>query len=226
MSAFNMRIAAVSILVLFGGLGLAQPAKAQGEPLLGQIMYVGFTFCPRGWADASGQLLPIAQNTALFALLGTTYGGNGQTTFALPDLRGRVAVHAGTGLGLLPVAQGEQGGTESRMLTFAQMPAHSHTATTTVDDLEVTSVLRGSTAAANTTSPAGAALAAPKKDAYVSGPPNAEMAVGSVQSTVTDGSASTTVDATNSGTDSVPVRDPYLGMLACIALEGIFPSRN
>jgi microcystin-dependent protein len=94
-----------------------------------------------------------------------------------------------------------------------------------VDDLQVTSVLRGSTGTANTTSPAGAALAVPKKDAYFSGSPDSDMAVGSVESSLTGGSAGTTVDSTNSGTDSVPVRDPYLGIRACIALEGIYPSR-
>lgn len=154
------------------------------------------------------------------------YGGDGRTTFALPDLRGRVPLHAGTGPGLSPVEQGEQSGAESHMLTFDQMPAHSHTATTTVNDIEVTSVLRGSTATADTHSPASASLAVPKKEAYVSGSPDADMAVGSVQSAVTSGNASTEIDATDSGTDAVPVRDPYLGLRACIALFGIFPAQN
>lgn len=226
MTMHRMRFAAVSALLLLGGLGLAPSASAQAEPFIGQIIYVGYTFCPRGWADANGQLLPISQNAALFSLLGTTYGGDGQTTFALPDLRGRVAVHVGTGAGLSQVDLGEQGGAASQMLTFAQMPAHSHTASTTVNDIEVTSILRGAATTADTTSPVGASLAMPKKDAYFSGPPTAVMAVGSVQSTVTSGSASTTVNSTNSGTTSVPVQDPYLGMRACIALQGIYPSRD
>jgi microcystin-dependent protein len=225
MSFFNRRIAAVAILSLGGGLGLPQPANAQDVPYLGQIMYVGYTFCPRGWAEASGQLLSISSNAALFSLLGTTYGGDGRTTFQLPDLRGRVPVHAGTGPGLSNVSLGETGGAESRMLSFAQMPAHSHTASTSVDNLQVTSVLRASTTNANADSPAGASLAVPKKEAYFSGPPDSDMAVGSVESSVTGGSAETTVDSTNSGTDSVPLRDPYLGIRACIALEGIYPSR-
>src|SRR5690606_25286228 len=74
--------------------------KAQAEPYLGQIAFVAFTFAPRGWAECDGQLLPISQNTALFSLLGTTYGGNGQTNFALPDMRGRVLIHNGQGNGL------------------------------------------------------------------------------------------------------------------------------
>ena len=96
------------------------------EPFLAQIMLFGGNFAPRGWAFCSGQILSIAQNTALFSLLGTTYGGNGQTTFALPDLRGRVAVHPGQGPGLSAVTQGESSGTETATLLVTNMPAHSH----------------------------------------------------------------------------------------------------
>lgn len=204
-----------------------QPAEAGAEPFLGEIMWGGWNFCPRGFAEANGQVLSISQNTALFALLGTTYGGNGQTTFALPDLRGRAMVHAGAGAGLSAISLGQQGGTESQSLTFAQMPAHSHTATTTVTDLQVTSTLRGSSATATTSAPAGAALAVTKKSShvYAAASPDQAMASGSVQSTVTGGTATTTIDATNSGSSPVPVRDPYTALLACIAVEGIFPSR-
>src|SRR5690606_34266597 len=97
------------------------------EQLLGQIIMVGFNFAPRGWAFCDGRLLPIAQNTALFSLLGTTYGGNGQTTFALPDLRGRCAVGMGQGPGLSQRVQGEMSGTENVTLIQTQMPAHTHT---------------------------------------------------------------------------------------------------
>jgi microcystin-dependent protein len=91
------------------------------EPFLGQIMMVGFNFPPRGWALCDGQLLQISQNQALFSLLGTTYGGDGRTTFALPDLRGRVPVHFGTTIRL-----GDRVGAENHALTVAEMPAHSH----------------------------------------------------------------------------------------------------
>src|SRR6476620_8139642 len=86
-------------------------------------------FAPRGWAFCQGQLLSISQNTALFSILGTTYGGNGQTTFGLPDLRGRVPIHSGgsQGPGLSPYDLGEMGGTETNTLTINQMPAHNHT---------------------------------------------------------------------------------------------------
>jgi microcystin-dependent protein len=91
------------------------------EPFLGQIMMVGFDFPPRGWAICDGQLLPISQNQSLYSLLGTTYGGDGRTTFALPDLRGRVPVHFGPEIGL-----GDRVGEETHVLTEAEMPAHHH----------------------------------------------------------------------------------------------------
>jgi hypothetical protein len=91
-----IRPAGVMIVLM---AGLANPAAAQ-DAYLGEIRWVGFNFAPVGWAECNGQLLPISQNTSLFALLGTTYGGNGQTTFALPDMRGRVMVHMGMGPGL------------------------------------------------------------------------------------------------------------------------------
>jgi microcystin-dependent protein len=102
-------------------------APMTAEPFLGQILMVPYTFAPRGWANCEGQLLSIAQNTALFSLLGTTFGGDGQTTFALPDLRGRVPLHPGQGPGLSNRTLGESGGTESVTLTAAQIPQHAHT---------------------------------------------------------------------------------------------------
>src|SRR5437867_1864890 len=97
------------------------------EPFYGEIRMFAGNFAPRNWAFCQGQILPIAQNTALFSLLGTTYGGNGSTTFALPDLRGRVPIHQGQGTGLSSYTMGQNGGTESETLTVNQMPAHKHT---------------------------------------------------------------------------------------------------
>jgi microcystin-dependent protein len=96
------------------------------EPFIGEIRMVGFNFAPRGWATCDGQLLPINQNTALFSLLGTFYGGDGRTTFGLPDLRGRVAVHRGTGPGLSSYQIGGKGGVETQALTIGNLPAHDH----------------------------------------------------------------------------------------------------
>ena len=224
-AGIDLRQLALAFLLLGASLGIAAPAKAQAvDPYLGEIIYVAYEFCPVGWAETNGQLLPIAQNQALFALLGTFFGGDGRITFALPDLRGRVALHAGQGIGLSPIALGQSGGSESELLTFAQMPAHAHTATTSAADIQVTSTLRASASAATSKSPAGNALAAAKQPAYASDAPTTGMAAGSVQSTVT-GSFATTVNATNSGTDRVPVRDPFQALRACIATQGIFPLR-
>ncbi|MFY1113097.1 MAG: tail fiber protein, partial [Methanosarcinaceae archaeon] len=97
------------------------------EPFIGEIRMFAGNFAPRGWAFCDGQLLPISQNTALFSILGTTYGGDGRTTFGLPDLRGRVPVHAGSGPGLSTVRLGDTGGAETVTLSQAQMPSHNHT---------------------------------------------------------------------------------------------------
>src|SRR3954470_21278546 len=96
------------------------------SPFIGEIRLFPYNFAPRGWAFCSGQILPISQNTALFSLLGTTYGGNGQTTFALPDLRGRAAISSGQGPGLSSYTIGEVGGVESVTLNTQQMPQHQH----------------------------------------------------------------------------------------------------
>jgi microcystin-dependent protein len=96
------------------------------EPFLGQVMLFGGNFAPLGWALCDGQLLPISENEALFSLLGTTYGGDGMTTFALPDLRGRIALHAGTGAGLPPIPLGDKAGEPVVPLSLQQMPAHAH----------------------------------------------------------------------------------------------------
>jgi microcystin-dependent protein len=95
-----------------------------GEPFLSEIKIVSFNFAPQGWAMCNGQLLPINQNQALFSLLGTTYGGNGQTTFALPDLRGRIPLHMGSGFTL-----GQAGGEQAHTVTISELPTHTHVAT-------------------------------------------------------------------------------------------------
>jgi microcystin-dependent protein len=171
------------------------------EPFLGQLSTFGFNFAPRGWAMCSGQLLPIAQNTALFALLGTTYGGNGQTTFALPDLRSRANLHFGQGPGLSPRTLGEQGGTESVTLTQNNLPAHAHTfASPCVDDDATTGI------------PTGKSFAASSINIYTNPTGTATMAAGNTGIT--------------GGSQPFGILPPYLAINWCIALEGIFPSRN
>jgi microcystin-dependent protein len=126
-------------------------------PFLGQVSIMSFNFAPRGWAMCNGQLLPINQNQALFSLLGTTYGGNGQTTFALPDLRGRVPVHAGSGISL-----GQRAGEEAHTLIASEMPAHNH-------------AVQGNTSGPNTGTPALATWTSGAASAYSSASPNVAM---------------------------------------------------
>ena len=170
------------------------------EPFLGEIIMFGGNFAPRGWAFCSGQLLSIAQNTALFSILGTTYGGNGQTTFALPDLRGRVPIHPGSGPGLSPYSLGEQGGVENVTLLITQMPAHGHVATS-----------NASTAAANDTLPTGNFLASDNQYQTAS---NTQM------------NANAVTIAPSGGSQPHANIQPFTCVNFIIALEGIFPSRN
>ncbi len=208
--------------VAFGALLLAPPpAHAQAEPFIGQMMLTAATFCPRNWADANGQLLAISQNTALFSLLGTTYGGDGRTTFALPDLRGRAPIHIGQGQGLANISPGQRGGAERVTLTVNALPPHSHGAATVVD---VTARLNASSTAAGTGTPStGVVLGdAGRTDVYVAPPANVQLDPAAVTTTAT---ATTTVNNTGAG-QPVGIRSPYLGMRWCVALQGIFPSRN
>lgn len=189
------------------------------NPLLGEIMLVPYNFAPRGWAFCDGQILAISQNTALFSLLGTTYGGNGQTTFALPDLRGRVPMHAGQGPGLSSYTLGEVAGNENTTLLVSQMPAHTHVMT--LGNLAATARVRNT--AGNSASPVGnvaAAEAAGVTATYSNLSPDASMAAGAI--------ALSGVPAAGVAGSSQPfsIVQPYLTLHYCIALEGIFPSRN
>ncbi|HZR02428.1 MAG TPA: tail fiber protein [Burkholderiales bacterium] len=172
------------------------------SPFLGEIRMVGFNFAPRGWAMCNGQILPISQNTALFALLGTNYGGNGQTTFALPDLRSRKPLHFGQGPGLSTVSLGEEGGVESVTLSSGQMPQHSHTLTAAAN-------------VATTSDPTNTLLAGkPRfgKDVYT--PPANLVAMNAADV------------GSSGGSNPHDNMQPYLVVNFVIALQGIFPSRN
>jgi len=171
------------------------------EPFLGQIMPVGFNFAPRGWALCDGQLLSISQNQAVFSLLGTTFGGDGRTTFALPDLRGRHPIHPGTGPGLPTVLLGQRSGTHSYPITTGHLPSHFHSfAVPAVDD------------DANQSNATGNSLANINGNIYSSDTPDTTL-----RSEITG----------NTGASQpLTVTEPFLGILHCIALQGIFPSRN
>ncbi len=123
----NLRIAAVAISVaLTGTVATVAPATAGDSPFIGELMLFAGNFCPRGWLTTDGHLLPISSNQALFSLLGTMYGGDGRTTFAVPDLRGRAPIGRGTGAGLSNIAQGKTGGSEMQALSAQNLPSHHH----------------------------------------------------------------------------------------------------
>ncbi len=172
------------------------------DPFLGEIRVSPLNFAPRGWAFCQGQLLAISQNTALFALLGTTYGGNGQTTFALPDLRGRVAVHVGQGPGLSPYDLGQVGGTETVTLTAAQLAPHTHAANC-ID-------ANGDQYAPNNAIWAKDVAQNPQYGAAKAAGTMAQNIIGS---------------AGSGGGQPHNNMQPYLALNYCIALQGIFPQR-
>lgn len=201
------------------------------DPYLGEIRMVGFNFAPYGWALCAGQTMPISQNSALFSLLGTAFGGNGQTTFQLPDMQARSPVGTGTGLGLSTIILGEQAGTENMTLTTLNMPSHTHVATVSSGGSAT-----GPVAIPATTSTASQ-TATPATNTVL-GPVGVSNHQGSLYSTaaadttlqpfnVTLQGAAPTVENSLTGNNSpFPLRNPYLGITFVIALQGVFPSRG
>jgi microcystin-dependent protein len=174
------------------------------SPFLGEIRVFGFNFAPRGWALCNGQLLPISQNTALFAILGTTYGGNGTSTFALPNLQGSAPLNVGQGPGLTDRVPGEIGGSADVTLTNSQMPSHSHA-------LQCSTNLADQHAAAGNIPAPGVARRGQNFYASTGG------ANPAMQSSLV-GLAGGSLPHNN-----LP---PFLALNFCIALQGIFPARN
>jgi microcystin-dependent protein len=170
-------------------------------PYLGEIRMFGFDFPPRGWATCAGQLLAINQNQALFSLLGTTYGGNGQTTFALPDLRGRAPIHVGQGPGLGLRSLGERSGEEQHALIVTELPQHTHF-------VQVAGAPTTGTPAANVV------LAAPTGSRLFRSGAGPSTAL------------SPTAVAPTGGSQVHPNMQPYAVVNISIALQGVFPSRN
>ena len=168
------------------------------EPFLAEIKIVGFNFAPRGWAFCDGQILPINQNQSLYSLLGTTYGGDGRTSFALPDLRGRTPIHVGSSNGTNHQL-GQKSGTETHSLTVSEMPAHNHQA-------------RASNSDANTPIPQGNIPGNVLAQAY--------RAPADLSPMASDTIANTGVNQSHEN------MQPYLVLNFCIALQGLFPSRN
>lgn len=169
------------------------------EPFIGEVILFAGNFEPRGWMYCDGQLLPIAQFSALYSILGTAYGGDGQTTFALPDLRGRVPLGPRHGPGLSPHLLGASGGQETVTLTANQMPSHHHTQFAALT-------------LATSPDPTGNMLAVETDPAYAPSGPAAAMGVQAI------GSAG--------GSQSHQNLQPYLALNYIIAIEGIYPSRS
>lgn len=168
------------------------------DPFVAEIRIFPGNFAPRSWAFCDGQLLPISQNTALFSLIGTIYGGNGESTFALPNLQGRAPLHRGQGPGLSERAMGEMGGSDTVALTEAELPLHLHSA-------------RGVNAVANQASPVGNAFAGSAKLPY---------------SDTSDGVMDVTAAGVSGGSSPHNNLPPYLVVNFIIALQGIFPPRS
>src|SRR4051812_32882430 len=166
-----------------------------GTPYMGEIKLISWNFAPQGWAFCNGQQLPINQNQALFSLLGTMYGGNGQTTFALPDLRGRTPIHRGSGF-----TQGQAGGEEAHTITIPELPQHLH-------------VAQASNTDGDGPAPGNTAVLATSPTKYWNPPTNpTTLAPGTIGNT--------------GGSQAHSNMQPYLTVLHCIALQGIFPSQN
>jgi microcystin-dependent protein len=188
---------------LAGGLGMASAVSAQ-DNYIGEILKVPYNFCPAGTDEADGQLLSIAQYNALYALYGTTFGGDGQNTFALPNMQSRISIHNGTGPGLTPRTLGQVGGTETNTQTLATMPRHEHIA-----------LVRTTSAAANATSPAGNKLGTTPAAKYSATAPLAQLI----------NRESVLINNAGSGQPYSHL-PPTLAIRYCVVLEGIFPSRN
>jgi microcystin-dependent protein len=212
------------------------------DALIGEIRMFAGNFAPQGWAFCAGQILSIASNQALFSLLGTTYGGDGRSTFALPDLRGRspvgVGVGADTGPGLSAVPLGYRNGTETVNLSSSQLPSHTHIATfsgattavtvnadvgTSSADAMVPPTSGGTTYLSATTAKAGLSAVA-FNGLFTDTAPNSDKAnLGGISGETTAAGSITVTNA--GGSQAVPIRNPYLGVNFIIATVGIFPSR-
>ncbi len=201
---------AVCAVLAVAAVGM-QSASAADAPFLGQLMYAGFNFPPLGWASCDGQIMSISQNTALFSLLGTNFGGDGKSTFALPDMQGRFPVHQGQGPGLSDYFMGEAAGSETVTVLGANLPPHSHTLSIT------TGHITASSAAAGSAVPAAHALAnTGRNPGYNAVTPDVTLGAPTAISGFT----------TAGGSTPVGIMPPFLTVSCAIALQGVFPARS
>ena len=174
------------------------------DPYIGEIRMVGFSYAPRGWANADGQLVPVDQQPSLFALYGTTYGGDGRNNFALPDLRGRVPIHVGQGPGTDYHRMGQAGGYATIELHESQIPPHSHPA-----------IVHAKAAGGTDASPEGHYWAQHSRDLMYCTDGNVQMAADAVE-----------VLASTGGGEPVSVMQPFLTIRYCVCMTGLFPPRT
>lgn len=229
-----------SLTAAFAYLAISPNQASAGiEPFVGEISYVAFNFAPEGWLKCDGQILPINQYQALYALIGTSYGGNGTTTFALPDMRGRVPVHQGQHPGGSIYTLGQTGGNESTTLTVNQLPAHTHPATansasnsSVAPGATATSTLKAVNSDADQKTASGNALANAKglNSAYSSAAPNVSMNTASVETTlnglgITTTTNTTVIVAPTGNSQPLPLMQPYTVVNCIIAWNGVFPTQ-
>lgn len=190
------------------------------DPFIGQIVMFGGNFAPRNWAFCNGQLLAISSNTALFSILGTIYGGDGRTTFALPDLRGRVAVSSGTGPGLPNFQLGSRGGTPEVTLNSLEIPAHNHSATATANSV---ATMRAESRPGNATDPTGLMLAS-GSSIFRRNVASEDVAMDAAMVSV-DTNVNVQTGLTGGNRPHTNLQ-PFQTVNYIIALFGVFPSRN
>lgn len=184
---------------LFFTLGMIPGVTYAFEPFIGEVRWFAGNFAPRGWAECDGQLLSIASNTALFSILGTTYGGDGRTTFGLPAMRGRGMVHTGTGPGLTPRPLGQKSGQETVTLQTTQLPSHTHS-------------LRADSSGGDSVLPNDRVLSKVGRLRVFDDNPDVDMGASSI--------------ATVGSSQAHNNMQPHIPMTCIIALVGVFPSRN
>jgi len=226
----------VATVVLVAGAAIEPRTATAQSHYLGEIKWVAFDVTPDGWAPCDGAILPIAQNTALFALLGTTYGGNGQTTYALPDMRSRFLVHHGHGPGLAQYDQRQMAGEEAHALTVDELPAHSHAVSDHAHPISPLTVdVKASSGAATSAAASGGALATATLSSgsgtkitgvYGIGP--ADVSLGSTAASTTTGitgASGATTSAAGAG-QAHSLMPPFLTLRCIIAIKGAFPPRS
>jgi microcystin-dependent protein len=212
------------------------------DPFVGEVRMVGFNYAPRGWASCAGQLLPIQQNSALFALLGTTYGGNGQQTFGLPNFLSVMPIGASIGqgtppLGLQPTLLGEVAGAENITLLSSQMPSHVHPITgggavTCTGSVSIPATTTAPTLSNSQPAPGATAIFGPSTDSAVGADvriystATANTTLAPIPISVAGNAPVPATTGIAGGSLPVSIRNPYLGINFIIALEGVFPSRN